>query len=347
MIESYIAELIKAVKRKLSKYTLGTYFDYDEDNKTLYIKIYAEGEPVLEETIPISKLTLDDINADKEYIFNKYIMKSSYLNDYITEHDDPNSHLNHLIQWTDDYLDIVNGYYNENYERRNKSMKLHIKEDIDSYNKLFLDESVNLMDADLYDNVALLGYCCTLAYNDLYHIHLCAKGDKFQEIHQDAEVYYGKMSELGDFCLELAKEGGLELYNETHAYEVIKDSGNDWAVEEAASYDFKEAYTAMSNILSDICKFINIIEDMDGVTSDVTSTLDEYLREFTKAVNYFIASKLDEDTDILTGDVDIPVESYNSNHIHESHKVRKNRLFVKELNKDNGKVHVGKKYKNK
>lgn len=139
MTEFYIEELIKALKRKLNKYTLGTYFNYDEDKEILYIKIYSNGETVYEETIPISKLVLDNINDDKEYIFNNYIMKSSYLNHYITEHDDPNSHLNHLIQWTDDYLNMVNGYYNENYERRDKLMKLHIKEgykDSDAYKKL-------------------------------------------------------------------------------------------------------------------------------------------------------------------------------------------------------------------
>lgn len=199
--------------------------------------------------------------------------------------------------------------------------------------KLHISESVNLMNDDVYDNIALLGYACTLAYNDLHHIHLCAVGDKFQEIHQDAEVYYDKVSELNDFCLELAKEGGLELYNETNAYDVIKDAGNDWAVEESRSYNFKQAYTAMSNILSDLCQFITLIEDMDGVTSDVISVLDDYLRDFTKAVNYFIANKLNTEDDILTGEV----ESYKRGHIHESHKVHKNKLFVKQLHKPNTK----------
>ena len=162
-----------------------------------------------------------------------------------------------------------------------------------------LKESVNILPDLVYDNLALLGYCCTLAANDLHHIHLCAKGDKFQEIHTDAEEYMGEIKNLGDLCLELAREGGLELYNETVAYEVIKDSGNDWKVEEAKSYNFEEAYTAMSNILSDVTKFITIIEDMEGVTSDVISELDTYARTFSKAVNYFIANKLGENNEIV------------------------------------------------
>lgn len=167
--------------------------------------------------------------------------------------------------------------------------------------KLKLKESVNIMPDLVYDNLALLGYCCTLAANDLHHIHLCAKGDKFQEIHADAEDYMGEIRNLGDLCLELAREGGLELYNETVAHEVIKDSGNDWKVEEAKSYNFEEAYTAMSNILSDVTQFITIIEDMEGVASDVISELDTYARTFSKAVNYFIANKLNKDNEILVG----------------------------------------------
>lgn len=167
--------------------------------------------------------------------------------------------------------------------------------------KLRLSESVNIMPDLVYDNIALLGYCCALAANDFHHIHLCAEGNKFQEIHEDAESYMYRVRELGDFCLELAKEGGLELYSETVAHDVIKDSGNDWKIADAKSYQFKEAYTEMSNILHDIVEFIIIIEGMEGVTSDVTSVLDEYARKFSKDVNYFIAKKLTEEESVLVG----------------------------------------------
>lgn len=170
--------------------------------------------------------------------------------------------------------------------------------------KLRLSESVNIMPDLVYDNIALLGYCCALAANDFHHIHLCAEGNKFQQIHEDAEIYMGQVRELCDFCLELAKEGGLELYSETVAYDVIKDSGNDWKIADAKSYQFKEAYTEMSNILHDIVEFITIIEGMEGVTSDVTSVLDEYARNFSKDVNYFIAKKLTEDESVLVGQVE-------------------------------------------
>ena len=178
-----------------------------------------------------------------------------------------------------------------------KEMKTMVK-------RIHIKESVNIMPDLVYDNLALLGYCCTLAANDLHHVHLCAEGDKFQEIHEDAEVYMGQVRELGDTCLELAKEGGLELYNETVAHEVIKDSGNDWKVEEGKSYDFKSAYTAMSNILSDLTQFITLITDMEGVTSDVVSVLDDYARNFGKSVNYFIAKKLSDEESVLNGQVE-------------------------------------------
>lgn len=167
--------------------------------------------------------------------------------------------------------------------------------------KLMIKESVNKMADEVYDNIALLGYACTLAANDFHHIHLCAIGDKFQEIHESADEYLSKVRELNDFCLELAKEGGLETYNETFANDVIKDAGNDWKVAEDKEYDFVKAFTEMSNILTDLSQFIMIIEEMEGVTSDVTSVLDEYLREFTKAVNYFIDKKLADTEEILVG----------------------------------------------
>ena len=198
--------------------------------------------------------------------------------------------------------------------------------------KLKINESVNIMPDLVYDNLALLGYCCTLAANDLHHIHLCAKGDKFQEIHNDAEDYMSEVRNLGDLCLELAREGSLELYNETNAYDVIKDSGNDWKVETAKSYTFEEAYTAMSNILSDLTQFITIIEDMDDVKSDVISELDTYARTFSKAVNYFIAQKLGKDDESDVNDEFNTEECYKS-HMHESHRVRKNKLCIKRTHK--------------
>ena len=165
--------------------------------------------------------------------------------------------------------------------------------------KLHIKESVNLMSDEVYDNIALLGYACSLAANDLHHIHLCAIGDKFQEIHEDADSYLSRVRELNDFCLEIAKEGGLETYNETYALDVIKESGNDWKVSEGSSYDFQEAYEEMQIILSDIVQFIVIIQGLEGVSADVSSELDTYCREFTKAVNYFIEKKLTT-TDMIT-----------------------------------------------
>ena len=55
--------------------------------------------------------------------------------------------------------------------------------------KLRLNEAVNLMNNEIYENLATLGLMCAVAANDLHHIHLCATGDKFQEIHKDAEDY--------------------------------------------------------------------------------------------------------------------------------------------------------------
>ena len=100
---------------------------------------------------------------------------------------------------------------------------------------------------NVYDSIALLGYTCALAANDFHHIHLCAEGDKFQEIHESADNYLADVREFGDICLELAKEGNIELMNETYALDILKDNGgSDWQVADKASYNFN----------SPICRFI-------------------------------------------------------------------------------------------
>lgn len=158
--------------------------------------------------------------------------------------------------------------------------------------KLRINESINLMDTDVYNSIVLLGLACTLASNDLHHIHLCATGDKFQQIHEDAESYMNRVNELNDFCLELAQENNISIPNETFALQLLSDNGVDWNIDEKESYDFESAYKSMSTIFTDLCQFISNIQDMKGVTSDVSSELDSYRREFSKVVNYFISKKL-------------------------------------------------------
>lgn len=183
--------------------------------------------------------------------------------------------------------------------------------------KLRLKESVNTMPDNVYDNIALLGYTCALAANDFHHIHLCAEGDKFQEIHECADKYLADVREFGDICLELAKEGNIELMNETYALDILKDNGgSDWQVADKASYNFTEAFTDMSNILSDLTQGITLIEAMDGVTSDVISVMDEWARKFSKEVNYFIAKKLGNKEEVLMSQN----ESLRKKRFNESYK---------------------------
>ncbi len=160
--------------------------------------------------------------------------------------------------------------------------------------KLKINEDVNLASPLEYDNIAILGYMCSLAANDLHHIHLCAMGDKFQEIHSDAESYMDKVRDLGDLCFELALEDNCEPANETFALQEFNKITDieDWQVETAISYDFTEAYEAMSRILSNLCDEIIVVQKLPNITSDISSELDNYLREFTKDVNYFIDKKL-------------------------------------------------------
>lgn len=159
--------------------------------------------------------------------------------------------------------------------------------------KIKTNASVNLMKADAYVTMTWLGYACALAANDLHHIHLCAEGDKFQEIHESADKYLATVRELGDFCLELAKEGGALVCNETNALALFNaGSALEWTVQEESSYQFDTAFEAMSDILSTLAWVITDIEDSALLTPDVASELDNYLREFTKEVNYFIAKKL-------------------------------------------------------
>lgn len=158
--------------------------------------------------------------------------------------------------------------------------------------KLRLNEDVNKASSEVYENIVLLGYAAVLAANDFHHIHLCTIGDKFQEIHSMADQYQYNMRNLADFCFEVAKESDIKLMNETYALQILSDEGVDWAVSEADTYRFEDAYNTFSNILSDIAEFITEIENTEGITSDLISSLDNYLRDFTKDVNYFIPSRL-------------------------------------------------------
>ena len=192
--------------------------------------------------------------------------------------------------------------------------------------KLHINESINIMPEIIYENIALLGYACVLGANDFHHIHLCSIGDKFMEQHNKSEQYMYRLRELADFCLELAIEGGITPYNETHAYEIIKDSGNDWKVAESDTYTFNEFLTESCNILKDIVGFIDIIINFEELTSDVASELDNYCREFSKEVNYFISKQQDsglidlskdsndsddDSYDDLAIDIDLDTDSYD------------------------------------
>lgn len=158
--------------------------------------------------------------------------------------------------------------------------------------KLKINEDVNLASPLEYDNIEILGYMCTLAANDLHHIHLCAMGDKFQEIHSDAESYMNRVRDLGDICFELIREENCDPVNETFALDTLNNLDIDWKVETEIAYYFTEAYEAMSRILSALCDEIIVVQKLPNITSDISSELDNYLREFTKDVNYFIDKKI-------------------------------------------------------
>lgn len=155
-------------------------------------------------------------------------------------------------------------------------------------NKLYIKETINKADDDVYTKISHLGYMCILASNDMYHIHLHCIGKKFQEIHQYAEEYHYKLVQDADTWFELALEGLDAIPNINTALDIIPE----WNVVTDLSFNFNTAFKYIEDTLSCIVNQMKVIRNTQGITTDLESLLDDKIRHYTKEVNYFINRKL-------------------------------------------------------
>jgi DNA-binding ferritin-like protein len=114
------------------------------------------------------------------------------------------------------------------------------------------------------------------AYRNLYILHWMAKGNDMMKLHIMAEEMYGELIQeidtIGELLVE--KQGTVPQLDFPCDYVPVQD------------YDFQ---TGLTQIQSLIQVYIDCIDyAYCNQTSDVQSTLDEWLRYWKKQLNYFV-----------------------------------------------------------
>lgn len=154
--------------------------------------------------------------------------------------------------------------------------------------KLIIKESVNKASDDVYEKFENLAHILCLAQNDIHIIHINAEGDKFQELHSLADEFRQKFGYLVDDCFEIASENNIEIRNNSNSLEYVPE----WKPIESESYTFVKGVKEIQKISSNVVDAMSEIRSTDGITSDLISTLDNWIRDITKSVNYFLDRRL-------------------------------------------------------
>lgn len=183
----------------------------------------------------------------------------------------------------------------------------------DDYNTLIVvkDPSGGEVESgDVFEKLAKAGYAYTVLGNNMKHIHFCACGQKFKEIHEEAERYYHRFLYMADVLFELASESPLvKLDNPTRA----KEHCEDIEVETESEYPFEIAMPHIQTNLSSAIEYIKAVRTAATTRPDIQSKMDEELSYLNKECNYIIRKKLQKG-DSSYGDfapADAMGESYN------------------------------------
>lgn len=149
-------------------------------------------------------------------------------------------------------------------------------------------ESTNMSSKDVYTEIELLGHMFTLAATDFKHIHLVVHGHSFQDVHRQMDSYYGYCSECADKCFELCLEGDVVPRHTSKSLEYVES----WEIRDRDSYDYDNAYRLSQDIHTVLTDRIKEVRSLEGITPDIQSMLDEWLRELTQQVNYFVKQRI-------------------------------------------------------
>lgn len=142
---------------------------------------------------------------------------------------------------------------------------------------------------NMYENLEALGFVFLLASNDIHTIHINAKGKDFTRLHLEANEVYDKLNEFGDTCLEMAVEDGHFIHSINEAGGLI-----NWDTPDIGQkgYNLVDGVQEMIRIMDGVATSIS--ELYDEVSSDMQSTMDEWLRYIDSKKNYFLGRILQE-----------------------------------------------------
>jgi DNA-binding ferritin-like protein len=142
---------------------------------------------------------------------------------------------------------------------------------------------------NMYENLEALGFVFLLASNDIHTIHINAKGKDFTRLHIEANEVYDKLNEFGDTCLEMSVEDGHFIHSINGAKEIVSWDCPDIG---QRGYNLVDGVNEMIRILDGVATSIS--ELYNDVSSDIQSTLDEWLRYIDSKKNYFLGRILQE-----------------------------------------------------
>lgn len=164
-------------------------------------------------------------------------------------------------------------------------MKLQIKEDYDVFETGDFEEISNDLPnfSEFYEDLEALGFVFTLASNDIHTIHINACGENFAELHESADELYKLLGDYADNCFEICCEDGHFIHNINDAKDLIEwDSFNFGE----RGFDIVAGTQAVIDVLNNVVECI--AELYDDATSDIQSTMDEWIRTLSSKMNYFL-----------------------------------------------------------
>lgn len=135
-----------------------------------------------------------------------------------------------------------------------------------------------------------------LVSNDMWYIHLYAKGDKFDQLHELAESYYYRTGHQADDLMELAVELGLPVIHPTSVGTAIPD----YSSESNTEYTWEPTMGLMRAKLG---TYVTALKEVRATAQrpDIQSRIDDWMECWEKELNYKLVRRSDSTPTILNG----------------------------------------------
>lgn len=141
-----------------------------------------------------------------------------------------------------------------------------------------------------YEDLEALGFVFMLASNDIHTIHINACGKEFTRLHLATDELYKLLNDYSDTCLEICCEDGHFIHNLNNAKDVL----TQWDIEvpDCEGFNLMDGVDATISVLNNVV--VAITELYPDVSSDIQSTMDEWLRTLKSKMDYFLGRILQE-----------------------------------------------------